>query len=98
MQDTRSWFDNIVARKISSWDEAPLRKLSDMHLSAVMEKPRRLITRDDNITPFSALFKEGGQMEWVVERIGGQSPEYYYVNTEGYGYARYCFKFLPRAI
>lgn len=98
MQDTRSWFDNIVARKISSWDEAPLRKLSDMYLSAVMEKPRRLITRDDNITPFSALFKEGGQMEWVVERLGGQSPEYYYVNTEGYGYAQYCFKFLPRAI
>ncbi|NBQ55540.1 MAG: hypothetical protein EBU36_02610 [Verrucomicrobia bacterium] len=98
MTDTRYMFDTVTARKLDRWDHAPIQPLSDDELNVVMSKPRRIISRDANVTPFTELFPQNGTLEWVVERLGGAEPEYYYVNNEGYNYSRYCFRFLPRSV
>jgi hypothetical protein len=100
MRDTRHLFDSLSVRKPSTWDEVPHAELGTELLQAAMRLPRRVVAWE--ASPMSDIFRgdsrRTGAIEWVVERLGEEDIQYFYVNTEGYTYARYAFRFTPRPV
>lgn len=48
-------------------------------------------------SPYEDIFnprdsREGRPIEHIVERLGGPELQYFYVNTDGFTYARYAFQ------
>jgi hypothetical protein len=106
MRDTRQLFANLCSRKETQWEGMPHPKeLDDARMGALMALPQKIVTWDTS--PMDDIFYKPkdkksssaptGQLEWVVQRMGESDLQYYYVNTEGYAYARYGFRFTPRA-
>ncbi len=95
--DCRSLFDRYTSRKPVNWAHASSMALSVKQMEALQTLPRMHIgpevgTFDDifNEPPAPGLVREERELEYVVIRENEASElEYYYVNTEGYTYARY---------
>ena len=84
--DFRLHFDRLTARKPFTWDACPLR--SD--LTAVqVDMLRQLPVVETVAAPLDDIFTDPSPGECVV-RVGGR---HFYVNPEGYTYARYVFEF-----
>lgn len=107
MRDTRSLFSDRCYSKNPTWDGMPAEYLDDEHIRLLMRLPRKQVAWDSS--PMDDIFYKTGDkaaekrhsaLEWVVERMGeGEDQlQYFYVNNEGYGYARYTFRFNPRPV
>lgn len=112
MRDTRSLFANMcLARKETSWDSLPPETVDDERMRVLLKLPRKQVAWESS--PMDDIFyksedREIGQgrrnklipLEWVVERMGDGEDQlqYFYVNNEGYNYARYTFRFEPRPV
>ena len=103
MRDTRDLFAHMCNRKETNWDNLTPETLDDEHMRVLLKLPRKQVAwgsspMDDIFyreTPGSSI-----PLEWVVERMGEEDNQlqYFYVNNEGYGYARYAFRFEPRPV
>ena len=90
-RDFRGILTPLTIRKPFSWDEAPLhRTLGEGHAKMLRELP--LVERTGE--PYEKLFDKGEEIEFVL-RVDGRT---FYVNTEGYAYARYVFEFRPELL
>jgi len=99
MRDTRHLFSEICSRKAASWDSLPTQPLDDECMRLLMKLPRKQVAW--NSSPMDHIFPpKNEKLEWVVERMGDGDDEiqYFYVNNEGYRYARYTFRFTPRPV
>jgi hypothetical protein len=100
MRDTRHLFNDLCSRKETSWDsQASPETLDDERMRALMKLPRKQVAW--NSSPMDHIFPGMNEpLEWVVERMGDGDDElqYFYVNNEGYFYARYAFRFTPRPV
>lgn len=112
MKDTRSLFANLCARKETSWDSLSPETIDDERMKMLLKLPRKQVAWDTS--PMDDIFYKGAgdpekdkpgrekrvPLEWVVERMGDEEDQlqYFYVNNEGYAYARYTFRFEPRVI
>lgn len=106
MRDSRALFENMTRRKETTWD-LPAQAIDDERMRLLMKLPRKQVSWKSS--PTDEIFYKGAltvatnkslPLEWVVERMGEGDDElqYFYVNNEGYNYARYCFRFEPRAV
>lgn len=103
-RDTRHLFDHLVSRKESCWDDvrvADAAELGDERMRALMTLPVRMVEWDTS--PMDKFLPETGHgssaaTEWLVQRLGEEEVQWFYVNTEGYTYARYAFRFEPRSV
>lgn len=104
VRDTRVLFDEWVERKPVEWSEIseiPLGEFSMNMLEALQEKNWLFVTSD--VGPTEDIFPVGGnhkELEYIVAIIpiaSTNQTEAYYVNTEGYTYARYAAR-LPNKI
>lgn len=101
----------ICSRKEGSWDQLEKKQIDDERMRILMGLPRKQVAWDSS--PMDGIFYKPGTrdedkpgrikqipLECVVERMGeGEDQlQYFYVNNEGYGYARYAFRFEPRVI
>ena len=104
MRDTRHLFSEICTRKATNWYTLPTQTLDDECMRLLMKLPRKQVAWNsspmDEIFPLDRGVSLGGPLEWVVERMGEGDDElqYFYVNNEGYRYARYAFRFIPRPV
>lgn len=107
MRDTRSLFANMCNRKETSWDNLSPETVDDERMKALLKLPRKQVAWVSS--PMDDIFYKGQltptinkslPLEWVVERMGEEDDQlqYFYVNNEGYNYARYTFRFEPRAV
>jgi len=112
MRDTRHLFSEICSRKAASWDSLSPETLDDERMRVLMKLPRKQVAW--NSSPMDDIFptvtdvrvhlagraRPACSLEWVVERMGEGDDElqYFYVNNEGYSYARYTFRFTPRPV
>ena len=97
MRDTRILFSHMCARKESSRDSLPPETVDDERMRVLLKLPRKQVAWGSS--PMDDIFyKEGAKktrppfaLEWVVERMGDGDDQlqYFYVNNEGYGCARY---------
>lgn len=89
--DFRKYFNRYVTKKPRHWHLANvIRELTDLQKVALQKLPHVAIMPD--WTTFDDMFDASdGNVEMVVCRVGvtPSNNEYYYVNTEGYSYARY---------
>ena len=110
MRDTRQLFENLCSRKEGAWDQLEKKQIDDERMRILMGLPRKQVAWDTS--PMDDIFYKSGDrdedkpgrskqvpLECVVERMGSEDDQlqYFYVNNEGYSYARYCFRFEPRA-
>lgn len=109
MRDSRALFENMTHRKETTWD-LPAQTLDDERMGILLKLPRKQVAWESS--PTDSIFYKLGEknserlisknipLEWVVERMGeGEDQlQYFYVNNEGYDYARYTFRFVPRAV
>lgn len=98
--DTRQLFGPLCERKAPSWDAVGFHDLSPVRRRALAGLPVRIVPWDSS--PMDHLFPTGASngsslIEVVVQRLGEEDGQvqYFYVNTEGYDYARYTFRFDP---
>ena len=107
MRDTRSLFAHMCNRKETSWNNLSPETVDDERMKVLLKLPRKQVAW--NSTPTDDIFYKGSltpainkslPLEWVVERMGEEDDQlqYFYVNNEGYGYARYAFRFEPRPV
>lgn len=107
MRDTRSLFAHMCNRKETRWDSLSPQTVDDERMKVLLKLPRKQVAWGSS--PMDDIFYKGLltpvinkslPLEWVVERMGEEDDQlqYFYVNNEGYGYARYCFRFEPRAV
>jgi hypothetical protein len=109
MRDTRNLFAKMCNRKETNWDNLPPETIDDERMRVLLKLPRKQVAWDSS--PMDEIFYKGSlttatvtnrslPLEWVVERMGeGEDQlQYFYVNNEGYNYARYAFRFTPRAV
>ena len=111
MKDNRQLFAHLCSRKESQWEDmGHVRNLDDTRMGILMSLPQKIVPWQSS--PMDDIFykpklqtssrhtDENGWLEWVVQRMGSgdEELEHYYVNTEGYPYARYGFKFEPRQV
>lgn len=105
MRDNRQLFAHLCSRKESQWEAMErVTDLDDARMGVLMSLPQKIVTWDTS--PMEDIFyrpkdrkgssRTSEQMEWVVQRMGEDDLQYYYVNTEGFSYARYGFRFTPR--
>jgi hypothetical protein len=86
--DYRNSLTLLTTRKPYRWDDTPLhRGLSKWHTSMLRQLPVVQTTSE----PLDDFLPEDHPVEMVV-RVGERT---FYVNTEGYSYARYAFEFNP---
>lgn len=100
--DTRVLFDPWTSRKACSWehvDEIPYKKLTLEMIDALKAKPRLYVGPD--VGTFDDVFDDVqgfgcDDVEFILVRKMDDDGrvETYYVNTEGYSYARYTLR-LP---
>ena len=109
MRDSRALFENMTHRQETTWD-LPAQALDDERMGILLKLPRKQVAWESS--PTDSIFYKMGEknserlisknipLEWVVERMGeGEDQlQYFYVNNEGYDYARYTFRFVPRAV
>lgn len=102
-RDTRHLFDHLVSRKESLWDDVrtvPAEELEDERMRVLMGLPVRMV--EWSTSPMDSFLPETGPRgpgtEWLVQRLGEEEVQWFYVNTEGYTYARYAFRFEPRTV
>ena len=99
MRDTRNLFADLCSRKTISWDSLSPETIDDERMGLLMKLPRKQVVW--KTSPMDDIFPlKNEKLEWVVERMGEGDDElqYFYVNNEGYTYARYCFRFMPRPV
>lgn len=106
MRDTRSLFAPLCNRKETSWDSLSPETVDDERMKVLLKLPRKQVAWVSS--PMDDIFYKAGEkktgpsfaLEWVVERMGEEDDQlqYFYVNNEGYNYARYAFRFEPRAV
>ena len=89
MHDSRSTFTPLCARKPATWDECPRHRHSEMP-----QWQRELIGKLPMIgtaaaTPMEPFLGDNPPLESFVVITGGRC---FYVNAEGYTYARYAFR------
>lgn len=84
MNDTRRLFDPMVTRKPCTWSECKSRILSEWHMGIIAALP--IIETDAG--PMDDFLGDTPPCECVVVHNGRR----YYVNPEGYSYARYAFR------
>ena len=109
MRDTRSLFAPLCNRKETSWDSLSPETVDDERMKVLLKLPRKQVAWSS--TPMDDIFYKVGEknservnktlsIEWVVERMGEEDDQlqYFYVNNEGYNYARYAFRFEPRPV
>lgn len=104
MRDTRVWFDEWVERKPVEWSgisEIPLGEFSMNMLEALQEKNWLFVTSDvgptEDIFPVGDNHKELEYIVVIIPMASANQVEAYYVNTEGYTYARYAAR-IPSKI
>ena len=110
MRDTRQLFENLCSRKEGAWDQLEKKQIDDERMRILMGLPRKQVAWDTS--PMDDIFYKSGDrdedkpgrskhvpLECVVERMGSEDDQlqYFYVNNAGASYARYCFRFEPRA-
>ena len=84
--DFRRHFDSLTTRKPESWADCPLRRdLTAWHHDML----RQLPVIETTAQPFDDFLGEEPPRECIV-RVGDR---HFYVNPEGYSYARYAFEF-----
>ena len=89
MNDFRRFFLPLTTRKPESWAACPLcRDLTARHHDML----RQLPVIETAAQPLENFLGDPPPRECVV-RFG---KHYFYVNPEGYRYARYVFKFEPK--
>ena len=107
MRDTRSLFAPLCNRKETSWDSLSPETVDDERMKVLLKLPRKQVAWYS--TPMDDIFYKVNEkkaapsfaaLEWVVERMGDEDGQlqYFYVNNEGYNYARYAFRFEPRPV
>jgi hypothetical protein len=102
MGDTRALFDHLTSRKEGHWEGVKFiagEELDDVRMRTLLSLPARMVGWDTS--PMDDLFPQTrppAAIEFLVQRLGEEGVEYYYVNTEGYPYARYAFRFEPRPV
>lgn len=98
--ESRRLFDKFVSRKPGTWEQArkvDWNSLSPEQQAAIkslplLELPPDVEPMSNEIDQFFPQDKTGTEpIEWLVDTFGGG---YFYVNTEGYTYARYTFQIL----
>jgi len=99
--DSRELFDKFVSRKPSTWDQTKKVDWNSFHDDQkaaieglpIVEIPSGVEPMDSDIDKFFPQDKgdEGRGVEYRVETPDGRV---FYVNTEGYSYARYVFEIL----
>jgi hypothetical protein len=86
--DFRKFLTPLTTRKPYRWDDVPIhRGLSGFHANLLRQIPVVETTSE----PLDDFLPEDHPLEMVV-RVGERT---FYVNTEGYSYARYAFEFNP---
>ena len=107
MRDTRDLFAHMCNRKETNWDNLTPETLDDERMRVLLKLPRKQVVWGSS--PMEEIFYKGQltptinkslPLEWVVERMGEEDNQlqYFYVNNEGYNYARYAFRFEPRPV
>ncbi|NDC39749.1 MAG: hypothetical protein EBZ48_17230 [Proteobacteria bacterium] len=99
MRDTRSLFAHMCHRKETAWDSMPVQEVDDDRMKVLMGLPMRMV--EWNTSPMDYFLpnkSNASHGELLVQRVGEDDVQYFYVNTEGYTYARYAFRFEPRAV
>lgn len=92
--DSRDLFINFTGKKVP-WSSSPdrCRVFTDKMLEALKAMPRLYV--GENVSAFDKVFtNEYGPEHVVVREMNNAPPELYYVNTEGYDYARFHMR-LP---
>lgn len=103
--------DRLVCRKPSTKEDIPFRRLEGMDESTLsLMKKLTLRYALGPFRPMNCSFFKDEDLSSRLEELSvdihtivfllkvvqpGQDPEYYFVNTEGYTYARYCFRIHP---
>lgn len=82
-RDTRSLFSRFTARKPVTWEEIPALPNLESLRTAIKYLPRMNIVTE---CPPYKLSISPDRYEWVAKR----ESCYYYINTEGFEYARYA--------
>ncbi len=86
-------------RKETSWDNMPIQPIDDDRMKVLMGLPMRMVGWNTSPMDYFLPDKSGhSHGELLVQRVGDEEVQYFYVNTEGYTYARYAFRFLPRTV
>lgn len=94
--DYRHLFNAHTVRKPIDWDEVPtLHRLSADQIEAVASLPKREVAEEHGT--FTKIEGYPVIELLLVMRYADDEPEYYYVNTEGYDYARYAVR-LPNLL
>ena len=107
--EIRGYSDSLVVRKPWSWDEVPVRRLTDQRpdfVAGLAALPRLLATDAPNPYDLGPIVDENGQevditSEYVFILVVSNivdDEKTYFVNTEGYDYARYCFEIHPEDV
>ncbi len=87
--DFRQHLTPYATRKPASWDDAP--EATDQLKDWDKEMLRRLPVIETDAAPGDNFLGDEPPTECVV-RVGARA---FYVNPEGYSYARYAFEFNP---
>ena len=98
--DTRSLFESQASRKASYWHHVRTPSthfFTEERLEALLALPRVYV--EDSVTPFSDIFvnEDGIEHLLIVETDEDEPPYVFYVNTEGFTYARYSLR-VPDAV
>lgn len=90
MKDFRRYLTPLTTRKAMSWDACESRdELSKWHYEMLEQLP----VIETEAKPYEDFLGETPPRECVV-RVG---QRHFYVNPEGYSYARYAFEFKPHS-
>ena len=93
--DTRALFESQTSRKACYWHHvrSPSRHFfTEERLEALLSLPRVYV--EDSVNPGSSIFVNENGIEHllIVETDEDEPPYVFYVNTEGYDYARYALR------
>ena len=93
----------MCSRKETSWDCLSIQDVDDERMKVLMGLPMRVVEWDTGPMDYFLPKKPGGlettaPLELLVQRVGEEDIQYFYVNNEGYSYARYAFRFEPRTV
>ena len=106
LSDTRHLFNGITLRKPTSWDDMspksanapsyasryPKSRHAADRLQALRHLPRTQVHWDSSPMDEIWDWRLGLRLEWIVERLGGPELQMFYVNNEGFGYARHAYR------